>query len=176
MYTLRTCPWILLNKLLHQRGVAWRWSARGSAEVLWKPRFASIVAFSSSVWLGLMSLIFLLTIQHRYSVGFRPGQLAGPVIPWSVHPLLVILALWEGPNAFGKGYPHFHKACQHTEAQSALKSLGRWLCWLWTWSNRVHHHQQYNKGFESPPNISRVTSRVQCVCVATVTKGKLGQA
>ena len=132
IYELATWSRILLNKVLHQWGVAWRWSASGSAEVLWKPRLALIAAFSSSVWLGLVSHIFLLTIQHRISVGFRSGQLAGPVIPWSVHPLLLVLALWEGPSAFGKGYHDFHKACQCTEAQSALKSPGRWLCWLWT--------------------------------------------
>ena len=92
-YALSTWSRILLNKVLHQWGVAWRWSARGSAEVLWKPRLALKAAFSSSVWLGLMSHIFLLTIQHRFSVGFRSGQLAGLVIPWSVHLLLVVLAL-----------------------------------------------------------------------------------
>ena len=56
------------------------------------------VCFSATVWLGLGSLTILLTIQHRFSVGFRLGQLAGPalVIPWSVHPLLVVLGLCEG--------------------------------------------------------------------------------
>ena len=84
------------------------------------------------MWLGLVSLIFLLTMQHRFSVGSRSGQLAGPVIPWSVHPLVVVLPLWEGPRSFWKINLHFHKPCQHTEAHSAPKSLGRWLCWLWT--------------------------------------------
>ena len=132
-YALSTWSRILLNKFLHQWGVAWRWSARGSAEMLWKPRLALIAAFSSSVWLGLVSLICLLTIQNRNSVGFRSGLLAGPVMPWSVHPLLLVLALWEGPSAFGKAHHNVHEACQCTEAQSALKSLGRWLCWLFCW-------------------------------------------
>ncbi len=35
------------------------------------------VAFRSSALLGLVSLIFLLTIPHRFSMGFRSGELAG---------------------------------------------------------------------------------------------------
>ena len=71
--------------------------------MLWKPRFALIEAISSSVWLSLVSVIFLLTTQHRFSVGFRSGQFAGqlrPVIPWSLHQLLVVLALWAGAKCF----------------------------------------------------------------------------
>ncbi len=51
------------------------------------------VAFSSSALLGLVSLIFLLTIPHRCSMGFRSGEFAGQsstVTPWtpaSVHSL-----------------------------------------------------------------------------------------
>ena len=33
------------------------------------------------VWSGLVSLIFLLTIQNRFSVGLRSGQLAGQLSP-----------------------------------------------------------------------------------------------
>ena len=90
---------IILNKILHQWGVAWRRSACDTAEVLWKPRIALIEALNSSVWLGLLSLIFLLAKQHRFSMGLMSGQLAGqlgPVIPWSVHQLLVVLALRAG--------------------------------------------------------------------------------
>ncbi len=35
------------------------------------------VAFSSSVFFGLLFLIFLLTIPHRFSTGFRSGEFAG---------------------------------------------------------------------------------------------------
>ncbi len=35
------------------------------------------VAFRSSALLGLVSLIFLLTIPHRFSMGFRSGKFAG---------------------------------------------------------------------------------------------------
>ncbi len=35
------------------------------------------VAFSSSAFFGLLFLIFLLTIPHRFSMGFRSGEFAG---------------------------------------------------------------------------------------------------
>ncbi|KAE8627878.1 hypothetical protein XENTR_v10007199 [Xenopus tropicalis] len=57
---------------------------------------ASIAALSSSRVLGLVSLNFLFTISHRFSMGFRSGELAGQlstVIPWSVNHLPVVLAL-----------------------------------------------------------------------------------
>ncbi len=51
---------------------------------------ALIVAFRSSPLLGLVSLIFLLTIPHRFSMGFRSGEFAGQsstVTTW---------AMWAG--------------------------------------------------------------------------------
>ncbi len=44
------------------------------------------VAFSSSAFFGLLFLIFLLTIPHRFSMGFRSGEFAGQSstpTPWS---------------------------------------------------------------------------------------------
>ncbi len=38
---------------------------------------ALITAFRSSALLGLVSLIFLLTISHRFSMGFRSGEFSG---------------------------------------------------------------------------------------------------
>ncbi len=52
------------------------------------------VAFRSSALLGLVSLIFLLTIPHRFSMGFRSGEFAGQsstVTPWSLNQLLVLV-------------------------------------------------------------------------------------
>ncbi len=49
---------------------------------------ALTVAFRSSALLGLVSLIFLLTITHRFSMGFRSGEFAGQsstVTPWSLN-------------------------------------------------------------------------------------------
>ncbi len=47
------------------------------------------VAISSSAFFGLLFLIFLLTIPHRFSMGFRSGEFAGQsstVTPWYFNP------------------------------------------------------------------------------------------
>ncbi len=52
------------------------------------------VAFSSSALFGLLFLIFLLTIPHRFSMGFRSDEFAGQSstpTPWSFNQLLVLL-------------------------------------------------------------------------------------
>ncbi len=58
------------------------------------------VAFGSSAFCGLLFLIFLLTIPHRFSIGFRSGEFAGqsstPTPSWSFNQLLVLLAEWAG--------------------------------------------------------------------------------
>ncbi len=54
-------------------------------------------AFSSSVLLDWLFLIFLLKISYRFHMGFRSGMLAGQsstVISWSANHLKVVLALW----------------------------------------------------------------------------------
>ncbi len=103
------------------------------------------VAFSSSALLGLVSLIFLLTIPHRFSMGFRSGEFAGQsstVTPWSLNQLWYLWQCGQVPSPAGKWNQHLHKACQQKEAWSALKFPGRWLRWLWTSENTVDQHQQ----------------------------------
>ncbi len=66
---------------------------------------ALIAAFRSSALLGLVSLIFLLTIPHRFSMGFRSGKFAGQsstVTSWSLNQLLVPLAVWAGAKSCWK--------------------------------------------------------------------------
>ncbi len=117
----------------------WHWWGGMEAQV------TLIAAFRSSALLGLMSLIFLLTIPHRFSM-VRSGKFAGQsstVTPRSLNQLLVYL--WQCgqmPSPAGKLNQHRHKACQQKEAWSALKCPGRWLPWLWTSENTVHQHQQ----------------------------------
>ncbi len=63
------------------------------------------VAFSSSAFFDLLFLIFLLTIPHRFSVGFRSGEFAGQSstpTPWSFNQLLVLLAVWAGAKSCWK--------------------------------------------------------------------------
>ncbi len=48
---------------------------------------------------------FLLTIAHRFSMGFRSGEFAGQsstVTPWSLNQLLVPLAVWAGAKSCWK--------------------------------------------------------------------------
>ncbi len=57
------------------------------------------VAFSSSAFFGLFFLIFLLTIPHIFSIGFRSGEFAGQSstpTPWSFNQIWVLLAVWAG--------------------------------------------------------------------------------
>ncbi len=103
------------------------------------------VAFRSSALLGLVSLIFLLTIPHRFSMGFRSGEFAGhssTVTPWSLNQLWYLWQCGQVPSPAGKLNQHLHKACQQKEAWSALKFPGRWLRWLWTSENAVDQHMQ----------------------------------
>ncbi len=84
----------------------------------------------------------LLTIPHRFSMGFRSGEFAGQsstVTPWSLNQLWYLWQCGQVPSPAGKWNQHLHKACQQKEAWSALKFPGRWLRWLWTSENTVDH-------------------------------------
>jgi len=64
-----------------------------------------IAAFGSFALLGLVSLIFLSTIAHIFSMAFRSGEFAGQsstVTPWSLNQLLVPLAVWAGAKSCWK--------------------------------------------------------------------------
>ncbi len=66
---------------------------------------ALIAAFRSSALLGLVSLIFFLTIPHIFSMGFRSGEFTGQlstVTPWSLNQLLVPLAVCAGAKSCWK--------------------------------------------------------------------------
>ncbi len=54
---------------------------------------------------GLLVLIFLLAIPHRFSMRFRCGEFAGQSstpTPWSFNQLLVLLAVWAGATSCWK--------------------------------------------------------------------------
>ncbi len=54
---------------------------------------------------GLLFLIFLLTIPHRFSMGFRSGEFTGQSstpTPWSFNQLVVLLAVWAGARSYWK--------------------------------------------------------------------------
>ncbi len=55
---------------------------------------------------------------HRFSMGFRSGELAclsSTVTPWSLTQLLVHLAVWVGTKSCWKMNQHLHKASQQKE-------------------------------------------------------------
>ncbi len=63
------------------------------------------VAFSSSAFFGVLFLIFLLTIPHRFSMGFRSGEFAdqsSTPTPWSFNQLLVLLEVCSGAKSCWK--------------------------------------------------------------------------
>ncbi len=75
-------------------------------------------AFSSSVLLDWLFLIFLLKISQRFHMGFRSGMLAGQsstVISWSAKHLEVVLALWAGA-----------KVLLEKEISISIKLVSRW--------------------------------------------------
>ncbi len=75
-------------------------------------------AFSSSVLLDRLFLIFLLKISHRFHIGFRSGMLVGQsstVISWSAIHLEVVLALWAGA-----------KVLLEKEISISIKLVSRW--------------------------------------------------
>ncbi len=74
------------------------WHCWGGMEV----QVSLTVAFSSSAFVGLLFLIFLLTIPHRFSMEFRSGEFAGQSstpTPWSFNQLL---AVWAGAESCWK--------------------------------------------------------------------------
>ncbi len=68
-------------------------------------QIALIAAFRSSALLGLVSLIFLLTIPHRFSMGFRSGEFAdqsSTVTPWSLNQFWYLWQCGQVPSPAGK--------------------------------------------------------------------------
>ncbi len=84
------------------------------------------VAFSSSALFGLLFLIFLLTIPHRFSMGFRSGEFAGQSstpTPWSFNQLLVLLAVWDRCQILLENEISIFKKLK--EARCAPKCIGK---------------------------------------------------
>ncbi len=84
---------------------AWHGGDQFVALLRWCEAQVSLtVVFSSSALFGLLFLIFLLTIPHRFSM-FRSGEFTGQSstpTPWSFNQLLVLLAVWAGAKSCWK--------------------------------------------------------------------------
>ncbi len=85
---------------------AWHGGDQFVALMKWYGTQVSLtVAFRSSALLGLLFLIFLLTIPHRSSMGFRSGEFTGQSstpTPWSFNQLFELLAVWAGAKSCWK--------------------------------------------------------------------------
>ncbi len=114
------------------------------------------VAFSSSALLGLVSLIFLLTIPHRFSMEFRSGVFAGhssTVTPWSLNQLLVPLAVWCDESAassliISTPRPLIAALHQAPDGSGCVREEGRCNSQVW---RRVMRHTPEVNGASSPP-------------------------
>ncbi len=86
--------------------LAWHGGDQFVALLRWYEAQVSLtVAFSSSAFFGFLFLIFLLTIPHRFSIGFRSGEFAGQSstkTPWSFNQRWVLLAVWAGAKSSWK--------------------------------------------------------------------------
>ncbi len=88
------------------------------------------VAFSSSAFFGLLFLIFLLTIPHRFSMGLRSGEFAGQSNQAHQHHgnLTNFWCFWQCgqvPNPAEKWNQHLQKAGQQKEAWRAPTFLNK---------------------------------------------------
>ncbi len=123
MYSILGRGFFCFNYCLNS---AWHGGDQFVALLRWCEAQVSLTVFSSSACFGLLFLIFLLTILHRFSMFrsgvshrfsmfrsgvshrfsmFRSGEFAGQSItptPWSFNHLLVLLAVWAGAKSCWK--------------------------------------------------------------------------
>ncbi len=103
MYSILGRGFFCFNYCLN---AAWHGGDQFVALLRWYEAQVSLtVAFCSSAFFGLFFLILLLTIPHRFSLGFRSGEFAGQSstpTPWSFNQLLVLLAVWAGAKSCWK--------------------------------------------------------------------------
>jgi len=95
----------------------------------------ALIAVRSSALLGLVSLIFLLTIPHIFSIGVQVRRVCWPIKHINTMVIEPAFGTFGSvvPSPSGKWNQHLHKACQQKEAWSAFIFWifpGRWLHWL----------------------------------------------
>ncbi len=96
---------------------------------------------------GLLFLIFLLTIPHRFSIlwGLGPVNLLASQAHQQHGHLTNFWCFWQCgqvPNPAGKWNQHLLKAGQQKEAWSALKLFGKRVQWRCFSKNTMDQHQQ----------------------------------
>ncbi len=98
MYTILDIFAIITASIWRGMEVISLWHCWGGMEA----QDSLTVAFGSFVFFGLLFLIFILTIPHRFSKGFRSSEFAGQSstpTPWSFKQLMVLLAVWAGAKS-----------------------------------------------------------------------------
>ncbi len=109
-------------------------------------------AFSSSVLLDWLFLIFLLKISHRIHMGLRSGMLSGQsstVRSWSANHLEVVLAVWAGAKVLLEKEISIStklvSRCKHKVLQNLLVD---WCIYFeldkTQWTNASRHHSAPN--------------------------------
>ncbi len=126
--------------------LAWHGGDQFVALLRWYGSPGFFVAFSSSAFFGLLFLIFLLTISHRFSTGFRSGEFAGQSrtpTPWSFNQLLVLLAVWAGAKSCWKMKSASLKSWSAEGSMKCSKTLlVNGMQWRWFSKNTMDQHQQ----------------------------------
>ncbi len=114
---------------------AWHGGAQFVALLRW---YGSPGFFDSGLQLicifGLLFLIFLLTIHHRFSMCFRSGEFAGQSstpTPWSFNQLLVLLAVWAGAKSCWKMKSASLKSWSAEGSMKCSKMSWYWVQWRW---------------------------------------------
>ncbi len=128
-------------------------------------------AFSSSVLLDRLFLIFLLKISHRFQMGFRSGMFSGQsstVISWSAKHLEVVLTVWTGANVL-----------LEKEIRISIKLVSRWKHKVFQnllvdvcidfgldktqWTNTSWRHSTPNHHWLWKPHTGRQTAWILCL-------------
>ncbi len=102
---IHLCTQYLVGAPLAQSSISEVWHGRDQPVALFSNAAVCDTAFSSSVMLDPLFLIFILKISHRFQKGFRSGMLSGQsstVISWSANHVEVLLAVWAGAKVCWK--------------------------------------------------------------------------
>ncbi len=136
---------LITDSIRHGIEVINLWHCWGGMEA----QVSLTVAFSSSAFFGLLFLIFLLTIPHRFSM-FRSGEFAGQSstpTPCSFNQLLVLLAVWAGAKSCWKMKSASLKSWSAKGSMKCSKILvngcnNKRVQWCWFSKNTMDQHQQ----------------------------------
>ncbi len=142
MYSILGWGFFCFNYCLN---AAWHGGDQFVALLMWYEAQVSLtVSFSSSEFFGVLFLIFLLTITHRFSM-FRSGEFAGQSstpTPCSFNKPLVLLAVWAGVKSCWKMKSASLKSWSAEGSMKGSKFLGKRVQWRWFSKNTMDQHQQ----------------------------------